>query len=190
MTIDGSRRLTARSAERSGAYALPVGNGEAEAVGVGDPVGATEGTGDATGWVAVAEGSVWGAVGVGVAEAVAHPLSLVGVATGVPVPPFPLVGAADGLAVATGSDVALAVATGSGVAQDGEVGLAVAVAVGADGTADALAWAGFLLACTAPVPAVAADAQPASSATPATVPTAQAAVTCVLRVVTFICSSS
>jgi hypothetical protein len=168
-------------------------------VGVGDPVGAT-GTGDATGWVEVADGSGWAAVGVGVADGVAHPLPPVGLGTGdaealgtgtgVAVPPFRLVGAVVGLALtlATGSGVALAVATGSGVAQDGVVGVAVAVAVGADGAADALAWAGFLLACTAPVPAVAADAHPASSATPATVPSA--AVTRALRVVTFICSSS
>jgi hypothetical protein len=129
---------------------------------------------------------------------VAQPLPPVGVATGdaealgtgtgVAVPPFPLVGAAVGLA--------LALTTGSGVAQDGALGVAVGLAVEAVGTADALAWAGFLLACSAPAPApaptpaVAADAQPANSATPATVPTAQAAVTRVLRVVTFICSSS
>jgi hypothetical protein len=46
----------------AGAYALPVGNGEAAAVGVGDPVGATPGV---AGCVEVAVGSGWAPVAVG-----------------------------------------------------------------------------------------------------------------------------
>jgi hypothetical protein len=174
-----------------GGYALPVGSGEAEAVGVEDGTAVTVGT--ALGAAGLAE------VGVGEDDAAAHPLSLVGTGTGVAVPGADAVGIALGLAVATGSGVAqgglvgLAEAVGSGVAGF-PVGVAVEVAAGADGAADAVAWwAAFLPACTAAVPAVpavAAAAQPASSAAPATVPSAQAAVARVLRVVTFICSSS
>ena len=99
--------------------------------------------------------------GTGVAEAVAHPLPPVGagtgaavavalgIGTGVAEAAFPLVGTATGLA--------LALAIGTGVAQDGVVGAADGLAVGATGAAEGLA---DLLACTASVPAVAADAQP------------------------------
>jgi hypothetical protein len=171
-----------------------VGNGEAEAVGAEDGTAVTVGA--APGAVGLAEGARSAEVGVGVAVAAPQPLSLVGTGTGVAGPAADAVGIAVGLAVATGSGVAqdglvgLAEATGSGV-PTGAVGLAVGVPAGAEGAADAVAWwAAFLLAWTAPVPAVAADAQPASSATPATVPSAQAAVPRVLGVVTFICSSS
>jgi hypothetical protein len=183
----GGHQQEARIAGRGG-YALPVGNGEAEAVGAED--GTAVGVGAALGAAGLAE------VGVGEAEAAAHPLSPLGTGTGVAGPAADAVGIAVGLAVATGSGVAqdglvgLAEATGSGVPA-GAVGRAVGVPAGAEGAADAEAWwAAFLLAWTAPVPAVAADAQPASSATPATVPSAQAAVPRVLGVVTFICSSS
>ena len=156
-----------------------------------------------------------GCAAVGDGEAVPHPLGLTGlgadvavaVGTGTGVAAFPLAGAATALALAvgrgtglalalaTGTGFALAVATGTGVAQDGVVGvadaLAVAVAdglaVGAAGAAEGLA---DLLTWAASVPAVAADAHPASSATPVTAPSAQAAVPRFLRVETFICSSS
>jgi len=144
-------------------------------------VGEAEGTavGAEVGVLGLAEAVGAGAAAVG--EAVTHrPAMAVGTGTGVAA----LVGALTALAVALG--------TGSGVAQDGVVGTGLALAVGAaDGLADALAdGAADLLACAASVPAVAADAHPASSATPVTVPSAQVAVTRVLRVVTFICSSS
>ena len=57
----------------------------------------------------------------------------------------------------TGTALALAVAIGTGVAQDGVVGVADGLAVGATGAAEGLA---DVLACAASVPAVAADAQP------------------------------
>ena len=172
----------AQGAGRRG-YARPVGSGEAEAVGVEDGTVVTVGT-------------ALGAAGLGedVAEAVGlvvtHPLPVLGTGAGVAGPAADAVGlAVTGSGVAQDGLVGLAEATGSGVPA-AAVALAVGMGWAVAGAADAVAWwAGFLLTA-APVPAVAADAQPASSATPATVPSAQAAVARVLRVVTFICSSS
>jgi hypothetical protein len=187
--LDNSKKRGARA----GGYALPVGNGEAGAVGEAEGTGAA-GAEDAVGVAIGAVGPVGlaDADGTGVAEPGAHPLALagagaaavaLGIGTGVAAAVFLLVGTATGLALA----LAVALAIGTGVAQGGVVGAADALAVGATGAAEGLA---DLPAWAASVPAVAADVQPASSATPVTVPSAQAAVTRFLRVVTFICSSS
>ena len=194
----------------AGAAGLDVGTGAAD----GEVLGVV-GLADVDGMgVGVAEAQPLALAALGADVAVA-----LGTGTGVAAPAFPLMGTATALALAvgratglalalatgtgvalagatgagvalalaTGTGAALAVGTGTGVTQDGVVGIADALAVGATGAAEGLA---DVAACTAPVPAVAADAHPASSATPATLPSAQPAVTRVLRVVTCICSSS
>jgi hypothetical protein len=130
--------------ERSGGgYALPVGNGEAEVVGVGLEVGTATGVAGVVGWVGLAVGVGSPEVGVEEAEAAPHPLSPLGTGTGVPV--APLVGT--GLALALAAAVAVGVtqdglvgeAMGSGVAEF-PVGMAVGVPAVVEGVADAAAW--------------------------------------------------
>jgi len=138
----GTRQTEDNSKKRS-AYALPVGNGEALATGVGTEVGTATGVvGEA---VAVATGEGAAAVGVGVLVGV-HGVSLVGMGTGVAVPRNPLVGTAVAVALGLGTgdgQGALAVAAAL-AACAAVVGLAVWVAVaalaGVEGAADAVAF--------------------------------------------------